>query len=658
MWSTYQGNMQRSGQSGAPAMLLLNTDTDFAGSQGVSIAQAPVFGAGDTMYYATVNGLVECRHVSSRDLVWSYQGPNNATSLTLGADGTVYYGHSAGLSALSPNGVLLWTFSTYGACLIAPVMGGDGTLYSCFDRPPGTYAAALCGVSPVNGTLTTFATWTSALPNGSPMSVAYINGLEAILYPTTGNQIMPYATSPGTQIWSRYYCALGGPLQGSIIAGDNGVVYAAASVAGMGQLSACDTSGNILWTYDLNQAIGVTSTPALSLDGSAVYIMGTDLHAISCADGSRLWQTTGMTFLGSPVVSSEGYIGGINTQTGRLEFRDAQGVVLGQPYYAMGMATGPMSVSSDGSVFIAQTNGRVRIARNSPPGTPIPPPPPAPSPAPAPAPVPAPTPAPSTRSVPVTTALCYGQSYPEGVQFASTEQWGQFVPTTFSPMGLAVDPLTSDVYWAVGPAIYRCASAAATAQRVVNDLGFNPSSLALDLPNMRIFCSDAAGGAVCCINMASGKTERLVTGLSLPMAVAVDVVGNKLFWVEYNPGVLQTSDLTGQSVTRLLSGMALPQSLVIDVVRQRLYWACKTEIACCSCDGQELSTVITLVAAQPNANSRKLALDVGAQKLYCTDQASQTVQCIDLADGAAVTLMSKDSTPGFSNPTGIGLLGA
>ncbi len=653
MWSTYQGNMQRNGQSGAPAMLLLKNGSDFAGSQGVSIAQAPVFGAGDTMYYATMSGLVECRVVSTRALVWSYTGPSGPTSLTLGADGTVYYGHSGGLSALSSSGVLLWTFSTYGACLIAPAIGRDGTLYSCFDSPPGNYAAALCGVSPVNGTLTTFAIWTSALPNGSPMSVAYINGLEAVLYPTTGNQIAPYATSPGSVIWSRYYCELGGPLQGSIAAGDNGVLYAAASVAGVGQLSACDTSGNILWTYFLHQAIGSTSTPALSLGGSVVYIIGTDLHAINSADGTLLWQTTGITFLGSAVVSSEGYIGCINIKTGYLEFRDAQGVVVGRPYSPMDMATGPMSVSSDGSVFVAQTNGRVRIVYNSPPGTPIPPPPPAPSPAP----TPAPTPPPSTRSLPVTTALCYGQSYPEGVQFARTEQWGQFVSTTFSPTALAVDPLTSDVYWAVGPAIYRCASAAETAQLVVSNLGFNPSSLALDLPSLRIFCSDAGGGAVCCINLASGKTERLVTGLSLPMAVVVDVVGNQLFWVEYNPGVLQTSDLSGHSVTRLLSDLVLPQSLAIDVVCQRLYWAAKTEIASCGYDGLGMSTVVNLVAAQPNANSRKLALDVGAQKLYWTDQASQTLQCIDLADGVAVTLMSKDSTPGFVNPTVIGLLG-
>lgn len=658
MWTTDQSNSQRNGQSGAPAMLTLKTDTDFGASSGGSgtgsIAQAPVFSPGNFMCYAATNGAVECRDVNSCALLWTYQGPASPTTLTLGADGTIYYGHSQGLSALSGSGALLWTFTTYGACVLAPAIGHDGTLYSCFSHPPSGYAAGLVGIS-TGGQATSFAMYTNAQPNGSPLSIATINGVESVLYPSTSGQIMPFAASNGATVWQRVYCQLGGPLHGSIAAGSNGWLYALASVAGVGQLSACDVSGNIVWTYELNEAAGATSTPALSLDGGTVYVMGTNLHAVNAADGTLLWQTSGMSFLGSPVVSAEGYIGGINTQTECLEFRNLQGVISGNPYYAMLMATGPMSVSGDGSVFVAQTNGRVRIARNSPGPNPLPPAPPPAPPAP-PAPAPTPAPPPTTRSVPITSALCYGQSYPASVQLASPQQHVQLAATSFSPTGLAVDPATLDVYWTDGPVIFKCPSAGGAAQTVVNALGFNPTSLALDLPNMRIFCCDASGGAVCCINLASGTTTRLVTGLNLPMAVAVDVAGNQLFWVEYNPGCLQKSDLSGQSVTRLLGGIALPQSVVIDPSRQQVYLAAKTEIASCGYDGLGLATVVTLATAQPNSNSRKLALDVGAQKLYWTDQASQSIQCISLADGSSTTLLSKTLTPGFANPTVIALV--
>jgi sugar lactone lactonase YvrE len=242
------------------------------------------------------------------------------------------------------------------------------------------------------------------------------------------------------------------------------------------------------------------------------------------------------------------------------------------------------------------------------------------------------------------------------VQFATQGQLRELAPCTFSPAGLAVDSSAQIAYWADGPAIYKCAVAGGPVQMVVNGLDFNPTSLALDLANMRIFCCDAGGGAVCCINLASAKTVRLVTGLALPVAVAVDVSANQLFWVEYNSGCLQKSDLAGQSVTRLLSDLTLPQSVAIDLVHQQLYWAAKTEIASCDYGGLGSVTAITLTPAQPNSNSRKLALDSEAQKLYWSDQASQTIQCLDLVDGILITVMSKALTSAFANPSGIALV--
>lgn len=673
MWTTDQCNAQRNGQSGAPAMLQLQTDIDFGASattSGVYINQAPVFGPNNTMLYAAANGSIECRDVSSRTLLWTHAGPSSPTTLTLAPDGSVYYGHSGGLSALSSTGTLRWTFSSYGACVIAPVIGASGKVYACFAHAPSGFAAVLVGLSS-SGVVTSFLLYTNALTNGCAMSIANLNGVEVVLYPTTSGQIMPFSSSSGSAVWSNVHAQLGGPQHGSMAVGADGTIYALASVSGVGQLSACNASGSILWTYELNQSVSASSTPALSADGTAVYVIGTDLHAVSAADGSALWTTSGASFVGSPVVSSEGYVGGLNLKSYCLEFRDPWGKVCGRPYNGMSMATGPMSVSSDGSVFVAQTNGRVRIARNSQAANPLPVPPPPPPPAPvppppapvppppappAPAPAPVPPAPPAPPSAPVTSGLCYGQSFPAGVQLAHPQQLGSLVATSFSPTGLAVDPLTQDVYWTDGPAVFKCPASGGVPQTVISGLGFNPASLALDLPNLRIFCCDAGGGAVCRLNLSTGTTTRLVTGLSLPVAVAVDVAGNRLFWVEYNPGSVQTSDLTGQSVTRLLAGLALPQSLAIDPARQRLYWAAKTEIAASGYDGLGLSTVTTLAPAQPNSNSRKLALDASAQKLYWTDQASQSLQRADLASGAITTILSKAQNPGFSNPTVIALV--
>src|SRR6516225_7849329 len=72
--------------------------------------------------------------LSPGTMLWSYDtGSSIWTSPAVGSDGTVYVGTSAGLCAITNNGIVAsnkWTFSPAFAYFGSPSIGMDGTIYS------------------------------------------------------------------------------------------------------------------------------------------------------------------------------------------------------------------------------------------------------------------------------------------------------------------------------------------------------------------------------------------------------------------------------------------------------------------------------------------------------------------------------------------------
>ncbi|PAV03283.1 chitobiase/beta-hexosaminidase C-terminal domain-containing protein [Methanobacterium bryantii] len=85
-------------------------------------------GTKSTLYAITDNG------DGTYTVKWSYDVGlcNGRCGITIGADGTIYFGTMTGMYAITDNGdygTLKWNYTTNGTIQSAPVIGSDGTLY-------------------------------------------------------------------------------------------------------------------------------------------------------------------------------------------------------------------------------------------------------------------------------------------------------------------------------------------------------------------------------------------------------------------------------------------------------------------------------------------------------------------------------------------------
>ena len=106
----------------------------------------------------------------------------------------------------------------------------------------------------------------------------------------------------------RSFAAGGFGYRSPVISSDGQVVYLSVWTYTNRTLFAVDTTGQMLWRYDLNSnELGYTS-PALSPDGSTIYVSnGGVLHAVD-TDGSLKWQFAATGTSRTPVVDSQGNI--------------------------------------------------------------------------------------------------------------------------------------------------------------------------------------------------------------------------------------------------------------------------------------------------------------------------------------------------------------
>ena len=138
------------------------------------IQPAPVLGPDGTLYYGETAGLYAVSRGGAERwrLPWAANTPaGSIASAALGADGTIYLAApDSTLEALSPDGKLEWSLPISGAGT-APVVDGNGTIYELGSK--GVYAVNRAGS----------VLWTLLVPD--PLGGAFAFGTDGTLYVTT-----------------------------------------------------------------------------------------------------------------------------------------------------------------------------------------------------------------------------------------------------------------------------------------------------------------------------------------------------------------------------------------------------------------------------------------------------------------------------------------
>lgn len=645
-WSTYQGSQLRAGYTSQHLLSEPPAGEWCGGSSSDPVVFAPVFGPDGTIYFVTSNGVVTAQTTPGENL-WTFQTGSPATGLTLSADGTLLYlGTTTAMVAVTASGTSKWSYPSPHGSAEGFVLADDGYIYVMFGPSPGQTAALGLRLHALSGALQS--TFTGRATNGCPP--AYRGNI--MVFNTAGGPAWYNITNAGSVPLPTGFAGNdpGVTSVGSPVFDSAGNAYGVASIASssaasesgaiLGRVVSLNVNGSSRWQCNLGTTPSAWSSPVLSPDEQTVYVAADGIYAIEAATGNLIpsWQynpsATGLGIQGSMIATADNGLYVIDPGFNALSMADATtGLFKMNTSLPQGngqsapVPAGALSVANDGSVYLNSTDGslwRMWCGSSTPP-----------------------TPPPSSPAV----ALIYGVSYPPAIQKLSSQAITPEASCEFSPSGLVVSSTSSMVWWTEGSAIKKAPVAGGTTVTAVSSLAFNPVGLAVDEAGNRAFCCDMSAGTVVAISLADGTVQTLVSGLGSPVAVAVDLTQSLLFWAEYKSGKVQKAGLDGSNVTALATGLDLPQSVVVDPGSQRVYWAGKTLVEGCGYDGGSRSTVATLAAAQPSYNSRKLAMDSTAGKLFWTDQASQSIQQASTDGSGLATVVSHATTSSFSNPS-------
>jgi len=239
---------------------------------------------------------------------WKYWVPEIDTSITIGDDGVIFYGHRGdGVDARYPNGTLKWGFSTGGCVMSTPAVDDNGVVYF------GDHDDYIYAVYP-NGTLK----WkylTGEIVHGSPTiasdGTVYCGSDDDFLYALYPNGTLKWKTfidsgmrsSPsqdkdgnlyfGTWEYRIYSIAPNGSVRwifhlndrdsvwGSTAAvSDDGTIYIGNGIdywmLGGGEIIALDLDGNLKWRKILCDSV-LQSSPVIGEDGTVYICSSNDL---------------------------------------------------------------------------------------------------------------------------------------------------------------------------------------------------------------------------------------------------------------------------------------------------------------------------------------------------------------------------------------------
>jgi outer membrane protein assembly factor BamB len=234
---------------------------------------SPVISPTDGTVYvvATFNGWAHALSPTGPPPIWSLVSGGFVaySSPALGADGTIYFGTSRGyLRALTPAGTLRWEVKV-GRYIrdTSPVIATNGTIYI------GS-ADGVTAVDPDGNILWTFAT------NGRVRSTPALDPAGRLYVGSVGQgpslRATFYAINPnGTERWSYVPAAVRSRFFSSPAIGADGTIY---TTSGSTIVALDSQDGSVEWEFETGKKGSIISSPAIGADGT-LYIGADKLYA-------------------------------------------------------------------------------------------------------------------------------------------------------------------------------------------------------------------------------------------------------------------------------------------------------------------------------------------------------------------------------------------
>jgi len=278
---------------------------DALGKFGSSAAIAP----NGTIYLAGKYGSRICALNPNGTVKWESWSPEVDTSITIGDDGVIYYGHHQGVTAQYPNGTLKWVFHTGDFVQSTPAIDDNGIIYF------GSHDYNVYAVYP-NGTIKwSFPTsnWMHGSPTIGSDGTIYIGCDSGYLYALYPN---------GTMKWQ----VMVGGMRASPSLDKNGNLYFGVWDS---RIVSVAPNGTIRWKFTLGNRSGIWGSTAAISDDGTIYVGvsididmlgGGELIALN-SNGTLKWRkiVSDQLVRSSAVIGSDGTVYLCSSSSGQFD---------------------------------------------------------------------------------------------------------------------------------------------------------------------------------------------------------------------------------------------------------------------------------------------------------------------------------------------------
>ena len=165
------------------------------------------------------------------------------------------------------------------------------------------------------------------------------------------------------------------------------------------------------------------------------------------------------------------------------------------------------------------------------------------------------------------------------------------------PMGIAVDPPGSKLYWTNSRG--RIQSANLNGSGIQNVIQNLPSPMDITLARGILYwtqydATESAGSIGIANPTGRGTPKHISTGANMPGSLVIG--GGKVYWTKQtgeSSGTIHSANLSGNGVNELASIRAVPMGIAVDTARSKLYWTnSRGRIQSAALNGSKIQNVV------------------------------------------------------------------
>ena len=165
------------------------------------------------------------------------------------------------------------------------------------------------------------------------------------------------------------------------------------------------------------------------------------------------------------------------------------------------------------------------------------------------------------------------------------------------PMGIAVDPPGSKLYWTNSRG--RIQSANLNGSGIQNVIQNLPSPMDITLARGILYwtqydATESAGSIGIANPTGRGTPKHISTGANMPGSLVIG--GGKVYWTQQtgeSSGTIHSANLSGNGVNELASIRAVPMGIAVDTARSKLYWTnSRGRIQSAALNGSKIQNVV------------------------------------------------------------------